>query len=48
MSEEVWATSCSYDGKLSLKVEEPQFDQRHEDVEGKWEYMYIIVFSERT
>ena len=32
------------DGKLSLRVYEPQFDQRYEDVESKREF-YHILFS---
>ena len=34
----------SLEGKLSLKADEPQFTQRHEDVEMKREY-YQIIFS---
>ena len=45
---EVRATSCPQDGKLSLKADEPQFGQRHEDVERKREYYHIIIFPERT
>ena len=35
-------------GKLSLKVDEPQVGQRHEDVERKREYYHIIIFPART
>ena len=42
----VRATSCPYDGKLSLKADEPQVGLRHEDVERKLEY--IIIFPERA
>ena len=45
---EVRAISCPQDGKLSLKADVPQFGQRHEDVERKWEYFHIIIFPERT
>ena len=38
----VRATSCPYDGKLSLKADESHVSQRHEDVEGKREYYHII------
>ena len=34
--------------ELSLKADEPQVVQRHEDVERKWEYYHIIIFPERT
>jgi len=34
--------------KLSLKVDDPQVDQEHEDVERKWEYYHITIFSEKT
>ena len=43
----VRAISCPYDRKLSLRAEEPGVAQRHEDVERKREY-YFIIFSERT
>ena len=42
---EVRATSCPQDEKLSLKADEPQACQKHEDVERKGEYYYIIIFS---
>ena len=45
---EVSATSCPYDVKLSLKADEPQVSQRHEDVEKKREYYHIIIFPEKT
>ena len=32
---EVMTTSCPYDGKLSLKADEPQVGQLYEDVERK-------------
>ena len=35
-------------GKLSLKADEPQVGQRHEDVGRKREYYHIIIFPERT
>ena len=38
----------SLDGKLSLKVDETQIGQRHEEVERKREYYHIIIFPERT
>ena len=41
-------TSCPYDRKLSLKVDESQLGQRLEDVEWKQEYYYIIIFPDRT
>ena len=34
---EVMATSCPWDVKLTLKVDEPQAGQQHEDVEKKRE-----------
>ena len=37
-----------YDGKLSLKANEPQVGQRHEDVERKRVYYHIIIFPEKT
>ena len=40
------ATSCSEDGKLSMKADELQVGQRHEDVERKREYCQIIIFPE--
>ena len=42
------ATSCLYDGKLSLKVDELQVGQRHEDVERKRKYYHVVIFPERT
>jgi hypothetical protein len=45
---EVRETSCPKDGKLSLKADEPQVGQRHDDVEGKREYYHIIIFPEKT
>ena len=45
---DVRATSCPQDGKLSLKADEPQAGQRHDDVEKKRIYFQIIIFSERT
>ena len=45
---EIRATSCSYDGKLSLKADEPKVGQRHEDVEKKWEHCHIIIFPKRA
>ena len=44
---EVKKTSRPQNGKLSLKADELQVGQRHEDVEWKQEY-YIIIFPERT
>ena len=41
---EVRATSCPYDGKLSLKVDEPGIGKRHEDMERKREYYHITIF----
>ena len=36
------------DEKLSLKADEPQVGQRHEDIERKWgKNKYILVFAER-
>ena len=35
--------SCSYDGKLFLKADVPQVDQRHGHVERKQEYIFTIV-----
>ena len=43
---EVRANSCPSVGKLSLKTDESQVGQRHEDVERKREYDNII-FPER-
>ena len=40
-------TSCLLDGKLSLKMNEPQVAQRHQDMKRKWEYYHIITFLER-
>jgi hypothetical protein len=37
---ETRATSCPYDGKLSLKVDEPQVGQRHE---RNWEFYHIVI-----
>ena len=34
--------------KLSLKADEPQVGQRHENVERNWEYYHIIIFPEQT
>ena len=45
---EVRVTSYPWDGKLSLKADEPQVGQLHEDVERKWEYYHIIIFPEWT
>ena len=45
---EVREISCPLDGKLSLKADEPQVGQRHEDVERKREYYHIIIFPEMT
>ena len=45
---EVRATSCLEDGKLSLKVDEPQVGQRRGHVERKREYHHIIIFLEGT
>ena len=45
---EVRETSCPYDGKLSLKMDEPHVGQRHEDVEMKLQYYHIIIFPERN
>ena len=45
---EVRATSCPQDRELSLKADEPQVGQRHEDVERNQEYYHIIVFPEWT
>ena len=36
------------DGKLSLKVDEPQVGQRHEDVERNSKYYHIVIFPERA
>jgi hypothetical protein len=44
---EVRATSCPY-GKLSLKTDEPQVGQQHEDVKRKQGYFHIIIFPQRT
>ena len=44
---EVRAASCPQDGKLSLKADELQVGQRHEDVERKREYYHIIIFPEK-
>ena len=44
---EVRATSCPWYGKLSLKEDEPQVGQRHEDVNMKREYYHIIIFLKR-
>ena len=41
------ATSCPYDGELSLKADEPQISQKHEDVERNWEY-YLIIFPKES
>ena len=35
-------------GPWSLKADEPQVGQRHEDVERKWEYYHLIFLSQRT
>ena len=35
-------------GKLSLKADEAQVGQLHEDVERKREYYHIIIFPEKT
>ena len=43
---ELMITSCLWNGKMSLKVDEPQVDQQSEDVERKWEYYHIIIFPE--
>ena len=40
---EVRETSFPLHGKLSLKADEPQVGQRHEDVERKREYYHIII-----
>ena len=48
LSGQIRTTSCPQDGKLYLKADEPQIDQRHEDVERKREYYHIIIFPERT
>ena len=45
---EIRGTSCPWDGKLSLKADELQGDQRHEDVKRKREYYHIIIFPEST
>ena len=39
---------CHYDGKLSLKADEPQVDQRHEDVERKRNSLphYYFIWKE--
>jgi hypothetical protein len=37
-------TFCPYDGKLSLKSDEPQVGQRPEDVVRKREYFHISIF----
>ena len=39
--------SCPLGGKLSLKADEPQVGQWHEDEESKQEY-YKIIFPEIT
>ena len=44
---EVTATSSPYYGKLSLKADEPQVGQQHEDVERKREYYHIIILPEK-
>jgi hypothetical protein len=38
----------SLDGKLFFNEDEPKVGKRHEDVERKPEYYYIIIFPERT
>ena len=45
---EARTTSCPYDGKLSLKADELQVGQRHEDVEMNWEYYQIVIFPEKA
>ena len=40
--------SYSSDGELCLKADEPQVGQRHEDVESKWKYYHIIIFTKLT
>ena len=45
---EVKATSCPQDGKLSLKADEPQVGQGHEDEGRKLENYLIIIFPERN
>ena len=43
-------TSCSYNGKLSLKTDESEVTEvskRHEDVERKREHYHIIIFPRR-
>ena len=39
---DVRTTSCSLDGKLTLKVDEPKVEQWQECIERKWEYYHII------
>ena len=41
-------TSFHQEGKLSLKADDPQVGQWHEDVERAREYNHIIIFLERT
>ena len=45
---EVRETTFPWDGKLSLKADKPQVDQRYEDVERQQEYYHIVIFLERT
>ena len=45
---EIMKTSCPQDGKLSLNADESQVDQRHEEVERKREYYYIIILPEKN
>ena len=47
---EIRATSYpeNKDGKLSMKADELQVGQWHEDLERKREYYHIIIFPQRT
>ena len=42
------AISYPWDYKLSLKTDERQVGQRHEDVERKQEFHHIFIFYGRT
>ena len=43
---EVRAISCPKDEKLSMNADEQQIGQRNEDVERKWDYYNINIFSD--
>ena len=45
---EVRVTSCLQNEKVSLKADEPQVGQWHEDVGRKLEFYYITIFPEMT